>query len=63
LALEILLREEPGTDIVGTASEAAGVRSLLQASLPDLVMFDLDLPGYALIHLLAPDPVLRQPVT
>lgn len=54
LALEILLREEPGTYVVGTASETAGVRSLLQSSRPDLLILDWDLPGlYAPSHLLA----------
>ena len=53
LALEILLREEPGTDIVGTASEAASLRGMLQSSRPDLLILDWDLPGYALIPLLA----------
>ena len=46
LALEILLREEPGTRVVGTASEAASLRSLLQASRPDMVLLDWDLPGH-----------------
>jgi len=59
LALEILLREEPGTDIVGTASEAATASSLLQASLPDLLILDWDLPGYAPIYLLAEAKRLR----
>jgi DNA-binding NarL/FixJ family response regulator len=53
LALEILLREEPGTDIVGTASETASVSSLLQSSRPDLLILDWDLPGYAPSQLLA----------
>ena len=53
LALEILLREELGTDIVGTASETASVKSLLQSSLPDLLILDWDLPGYAPTQLLA----------
>jgi two-component system chemotaxis response regulator CheB len=59
LALEILLREEPGTDIVGTASEAATASSLLQASLPDLLILDWDLPGYAPTLVLAEARRLR----
>jgi DNA-binding NarL/FixJ family response regulator len=55
LALEILLREEPGTDIVGTASEAASLRALLQTSRPALVILDWDLPGYY-----APIPLLAE---
>ena len=53
LALGILLREEPGADVVGTASEAASVRSLLRSSRPDLVILDWDLPGNSPILLLA----------
>ena len=46
VSLEILLREEPGTTVVGTASGAASLRALLQASRPDLVLLDWDLPGH-----------------
>ncbi len=53
LALGILLREEPGADVVGTASEAASVSSLLRSSRPDLVLLDWDLPGYSPSLLLA----------
>lgn len=53
LALEILLREEPGTRVVGTASEAASLRSLLQASRPDMVLLDWDLPGHPPASLVA----------
>ena len=53
LALGILLREEPGADVVGAASEAASVSSLLQSSRPDLVLLDWDLPGYSPSLLLA----------
>jgi DNA-binding NarL/FixJ family response regulator len=60
LALEILLREEPGTDIVGTASEAAGVRGLLQSSRPDLVILDWDLAGCGPTDLLAEAKKLRR---
>ena len=59
LALEILLREEPGIDIVGTAGEAASVRSLLRSSLPDLLILDWDLPGHDPSHLLAETKRLR----
>ena len=59
LALEILLREEPGMEIVGTAGEAASVRSLLQSSRPHLIILDWDLPGYAPSHLLAETKKVR----
>jgi DNA-binding NarL/FixJ family response regulator len=52
LAVEILLREEPGTDVVGTASDAVSARGLLQTGLPDLLILDWDLPGYAPLLLL-----------
>jgi DNA-binding NarL/FixJ family response regulator len=45
LALELLLREEPGTSIVGTASETEGLLALIQTTHPDLVLLDWDLPG------------------
>ena len=60
LALEILLREELGTDVVGTVSEAASLRSLLQSSLPDLLILDWDLPGYTPIQLRAEARQLRR---
>ncbi len=60
LALEILLREELGTEVVGTVSEAASLRSLLQSSRPDLVILDWDLPGYTPIQLLAEAKQLRR---
>ena len=53
VALEILLREELGTDVVGTASEAASLRALLQTSGPDLVLLDWDLPGHPPASLVA----------
>ena len=53
VALEILLREEPGTDVVGTASGAASLRALLQASRPELVLLDWDLPGHPPASLVA----------
>ena len=60
LALEILLHEEPGMDVVGTASGAASLRALLRASRPDLVLLDWALPGHPPASLLAeaksPDP-------
>ena len=45
LALEMLLGEEPGVEVVGTASEAKGLLALVQAAAPDLVLLDWELPG------------------
>ena len=53
VALEILLREEPGTTVVGTASGAASLRALLQVSRPALVLLDWDLPGHPPASLVA----------
>ena len=53
LAIELYLVEEPGMDIVGTASEAAGLRSLARTTRPDLIMLDWDLPGHSPTSLLA----------
>jgi DNA-binding NarL/FixJ family response regulator len=53
VALEISLREEPCANVVGTASDATGLRALLQVSRPDLVLLDSDLPGSPLTDLLA----------
>ncbi len=53
VALEILLREEPGTNVVGTASDAASLRALLQACRPELVLLDWGLPGHPPASLLA----------
>ena len=53
VALEILLREEPGTTVVGTAGGAASLRALLQASFPELVLLDWDLPGHPPASLVA----------
>ena len=53
VALEILLREEPGMEVVGTASDAASLRALLQASRPELVLLDWDLPGHPPASLVA----------
>ncbi len=53
LAIELYLTEEPGIDIVGTASEAASLRALLQVSHPDLVLLDWELPGHPPADLVA----------
>jgi DNA-binding NarL/FixJ family response regulator len=53
LALQLCLDEEPGTLIVGTASEAASLLALLQTAQPDVVVLDWDLPGHPPARLLA----------
>ena len=53
LALELLLREEPGAYVVGTASSTQGLLGLIQSACPDLVLLDRDLPGQPLAEVLA----------
>lgn len=53
LALELLLREEPGAYVVGTVSHADALQALIQATNPDLVLLDWDLPGQPLAEVLA----------
>lgn len=44
-ALEVLLREQPGVAVVGTATGAAGLLALIDTTSPDLVILDWSLPG------------------
>ncbi len=53
LALELLLREEPGVYVVGTASHSGALLALIQATCPDLVLLDWDLPGQPSTEVLA----------
>ena len=53
LALGLFLSEEPGMTIVGSASEAASLRSLLITARPELVLLDWDLPGHPPASLVA----------
>ena len=53
LAIELYISEEPGMHIVGTASEAASLRAMLQTSRPELVLLDWELPGHPPASLLA----------
>jgi len=45
LAIELLLSNEPGINVVGVASETEGLIALVKSSYPDLVLVDLDLAG------------------
>ena len=53
LSIELLLSEEPGVIIVGTASEAEGLLGLIGSAHPDIVILDWDLPGRSAPDLLA----------
>ena len=45
LSIALLLSEEPGVEIVGSASESEGLLALVKSSQPDMVILSLDLPG------------------
>ena len=45
LALELLLNEEPGVMVVGTASETEGLLALTWIAHPDLVVLEWGLDG------------------
>ncbi len=48
LSIELLLSEEPGILIVGSAIDTQGLLALIDASSPNLVLLDWDLPGESL---------------
>ena len=60
LAIDLYLREEPGINVVGMASETEGLSALLNTLRPDLLLIDWSLPGRPLVQVLAegqePDP-------
>lgn len=43
-ALQMLLKQEPGMRVVGEATEAADLLTQIQATQPDLVLLDWELP-------------------
>ena len=45
LAIELLLSNEPGINVVGVASETEGLIALVKFTCADLVLMDLDLTG------------------
>lgn len=45
LSIELLVSEEPGILIVGSAIDTQGLLALIDASSPNLVLLDWDLPG------------------
>lgn len=50
--LSVLIQAEPDLDVVAVASNVAEALSAIQASLPDLVLLDISLPGRSGIELL-----------
>ena len=53
LSLELLLSEQPGVEIVGSASESDGLLALIHTSKPDMILTDWDLPGPPLANVIA----------
>jgi len=45
LAIQLMLSEEPGLNVIGSASDCAGSIALINSNHPDLVLVDWDLPG------------------
>lgn len=52
LALDLLLREEPGISVVGVANETEGLLALLYTVHPDLLLLDWALRGRPLTEVL-----------
>lgn len=61
LSLELLLSEQPGVEIVGSASENDGLLALIQTSAPDMIVTDWDLPGLSLANVIAKARQKHQP--
>ncbi len=62
LALELLLSEEPGVTVVGTASETEGLLALIRTARPDLVLVEWGLPGRPAPDVLAETQALARPI-
>jgi DNA-binding NarL/FixJ family response regulator len=52
-ALRVLLERQPGLKVVGEAADAAEAAAIVEATAPDLVFMDWELPGMASVELLA----------
>lgn len=45
LAIQLMLSEEPGFMIIGSASDCEGFTALVKSTSPDLALLDWELPG------------------
>ena len=45
LAIQLMFSEEPGLNIIGSASDSEGFLALIKSTHPDLALVDWDLPG------------------
>ncbi len=59
LSIELLLSQEPGVSIVGSASETEGLLALIKSTNPDIVIVDWDLPGRPVAKLLSKKSISR----
>ena len=48
LAVDLLLREEPGINVIGVASETEGLMALLRTTQPDLILLQLPKLSYGI---------------
>jgi DNA-binding NarL/FixJ family response regulator len=53
VALQILLHQEPGVQVIGVATQAKGLLAQVKACEPDLLLLDWNLPGIAVSELIA----------
>lgn len=60
LSIELLLSQELGVSIVGTASETEGLLALIESTNPDIVFVDWDLPGRPVAKLLSKKSISRK---
>jgi DNA-binding NarL/FixJ family response regulator len=61
IALQILLHQEPGMQVIGVATEAKGLLARVKASEPDVLLLDWNLPGIAVSELVADLRALELP--
>jgi DNA-binding NarL/FixJ family response regulator len=52
-SMEVLLREQPGVVVTGTATGSEGLLALIETTSPILAILDWDLPGRAIEDVLA----------
>jgi DNA-binding NarL/FixJ family response regulator len=45
LAIQLMLSEEPGLKVIGSASDCEGFFALIKSTSPDLALIDWELPG------------------
>jgi two-component system response regulator DesR len=60
LALDLMLSEEPGAEIVATASNSEGMIALVKTLQPEVLMLDWELPGKPIHELLL--EITQQPI-